>query len=200
MAAQGQRYEVVLKGATRLQLVERHVICKGDPRYAKLDTAAYASKNLWNLANYYVRQSFIFDHKYLNNAEVYHLVKSSDAYKALPAKVSNQVLIQLHQAWIAYFEAIAHWGEQPEQFLGRPRLPKYKHKTQGRNLLVNGRVLKSINQGYNKQREHLQKQLAKQDRLTSRRLPLVSCQRQARHPLRCERLLQHWQKSILDSL
>ena len=44
--------------------------------------AAFASKNLWNLANYYVRQSFIFAHSYLDNAAVYHLVKSSDAYKA----------------------------------------------------------------------------------------------------------------------
>src|SRR6266700_4884869 len=119
-----------------MKLVEQHVIEKGDPRYTRIDKAAFASKNLWNLANYYVRQSFIFEHTYLNNTAVYHLVKSSDAYKALPRKVSNQVLIQLDAAWTAFFEEVEAYREHPERFTGRPKLPKYKHQTQGRNLLV----------------------------------------------------------------
>jgi putative transposase len=118
-----------------MQLVEQHIISKGDPRYTRIDQAAFASKNLWNLANYYVRQSFIFEHKYLDNAAVYHLVKSSDAYRALRAKVSNQVLIQLHNAWLGFFEAMEKWKEHPERFTGRPRLPGYQPKTAGRNLL-----------------------------------------------------------------
>ncbi len=119
-----------------MKLVEQHVIKRGDPRYTRLDEAAFASKNLWNLANYYVRQSFLFEHTYLDNAAVYHLVKSSDAYKALPAKVSNQVLLQLHHAWVGFFEAMKTWREHPEQFTGRPNLPGYLPKTTGRNLLV----------------------------------------------------------------
>lgn len=35
-----------------MQLVERHVISKNDPHYAIIDAAAFASKNLWNAANY----------------------------------------------------------------------------------------------------------------------------------------------------
>jgi putative transposase len=119
-----------------MQLAEQHVIKRGDPRYGRIDEAAFASKNLWNLVNYSVRQAFIFQHIYLDNTAVYHLVKSSDAYKALPAKVSNQVLIQLHKAWVACFEAMEEWRERPEQFTGRPKLPGYKHNTAGRNLLV----------------------------------------------------------------
>ncbi len=53
-----------------MQLVEQHIIRKGDPRSAKIDAAAFASKNLWNAANYLVRQAFIFQHIYLNNVEV----------------------------------------------------------------------------------------------------------------------------------
>jgi len=119
-----------------MKLVEQHVIEKGDPRYTRIDKAAFASKNLWNLANYYVRQSFILEHKYLDNTAVYHLVKSSDAYKALPAKVSNQILIQLDKAWTGFFEANEAYKQDPSKFTGRPKLPKYKHKTKGRNLLV----------------------------------------------------------------
>ena len=53
----------------------------------------------WNAANYLVRQSFIFQGVYLNNTAVFHLIKEHAAYQALPRKVSNQVLLQLHQAW-----------------------------------------------------------------------------------------------------
>src|SRR5579863_3642632 len=81
----------------RMQLVEQHVIGKSDSRYQVIDQAAFASKNLYNLANYHVRQSFIHQGKYLNYAAVYHLVKGSDAYRALPRKVSNDVLRLLHK-------------------------------------------------------------------------------------------------------
>jgi len=119
-----------------MKLVEQHIIKRSDPRYKRIDEAAFASKNLWNLANYYVRQAFIHEQTYLDNTAVYHLVKASDAYKTLPAKVSNQVLIQLHNAWIGFFEAMDEWREEPSRFTGRPKLPGYKHKTEGRSLLV----------------------------------------------------------------
>jgi len=102
-----------------MKLVEQHVIKRTDPRYQRLDTAAFASKNLWNVANYLVRQSFIFQGVYLNNTAVFHLMKEHEAYQALPRKVSNQVLLQLHKAWVSFFEAMEVWREHPEQFTGR---------------------------------------------------------------------------------
>jgi putative transposase len=119
-----------------MQLVEKHIIDRNDPRYSVIDAASFASKNLWNAANYLVRQSFIHEHVYLDNVKVYHLIKNHEAYKALPAKVSNQVLIQLHKAWVAFFEAMEAWRQDPSKFLGRPKLPGYKDKVKGRNLLV----------------------------------------------------------------
>ncbi len=119
-----------------MKLVEQHVIKRGDARYQRIDAAAFASKNLWNAANYLVRQSFIFQGVYLNNTAVFHLLKSHEAYQALPRKVSNQVLLQLHNAWAGFFEAMEAWHEHPDRFTGRPKLPGYKHKTAGRNLLV----------------------------------------------------------------
>jgi len=119
-----------------MQVVEQHVISRGDPRYRQIDEAAFQAKTLWNAANYLVRQSFIHEGIYLNNVAVYHQIKSHAAYQALPRKVSNQVLIQLHKAWVSCFEAMQAWRDQPELFTGRPKLPTYKHKTAGRNLLV----------------------------------------------------------------
>ena len=119
-----------------MRRVEQHVIEKSHPQFQAIDEMAFASKNLWNLANYHVRQSFLFQKKYLNNTATFHLLKETDAYQALPSKVANQVLLQLHRAWTAFFEAMEVYREHPEKFTGRPKLPNYLHKTQGRNLLV----------------------------------------------------------------
>src|SRR5690349_10250174 len=115
-----------------MRLVEQQVIARGDPRYRQIDAAAFASKNLWNAANYLVRQAFIHEGRSLNTVALYHQIKGHAAYQALPRKVSNQVLLQLHHAWESFFEAMQVWREHPEQFTGRPKLPKYKHKTAGR--------------------------------------------------------------------
>ena len=119
-----------------MQLVEQHVINKHDPRYRIIDEAAFKSKNLYNAALYEIRQSFIHEGKYLNYTEMDKRMQSHEAYKALPAKVSQQVLVLLDKNWTAFFEARAAYEEDPSTFTGRPRLPKYKHKLEGRNILV----------------------------------------------------------------
>lgn len=119
-----------------MQLTERHIIERNDPRYQVIDEAAFASKNLYNAALYLVRQSYIFEGKYLNYSITHKLMKSHEAYKALPAKVGQQVLMQLAHDWESFFKARDAYNEDPSKFLGRPKLPKYKHKTEGRNLLV----------------------------------------------------------------
>jgi len=73
---------------------------------------------------------------YLSNAEVYHRVKHSEAYKALPRKVSNDVLRQLDKAWRSFKGEMKAWYKHSEKFTRRPQLPKYKHKTKGRFLLT----------------------------------------------------------------
>ncbi len=127
-----------------IALVQQHLIKSTDPRFLEIDEAAFASKNLWNAANYVIRQAFIHENHYPSWKELYQAVKSQDCYIALPRKVSNQVLIQLRTAWTSFFKALAAWREAPEKFLGRPRLPKYKHKTEGRNILTyeNGAIHK----------------------------------------------------------
>jgi putative transposase len=119
-----------------MQLVEQHVIKRTDPRYQVIDEAAFASKNLYNAANYVIRQAFIHEGVYLCYEEMHTRMKSHEAYKALPRKVSQQVLRLLHKNWVSCFKAIEAWKADPSQFLGRPCLPKYKDKQHGRNLLV----------------------------------------------------------------
>jgi len=119
-----------------MRQVERHIVKRSSSIWKQVDTLCFLSKNLYNYANYIVRQSFIFDNVYLGYKKVYHLVKNQPDYKALPAKVSQQILIVLDRNWKSFMLAIKAYKESPEKFTGRPKLPKYKHKTQGRNLLV----------------------------------------------------------------
>ncbi len=120
----------------KMQLVEQHVIDRKDPRYSVIDEAAFKSKNLYNAALYEVRQAFIHESKYLNYSEMDKRMQSHEAYKALPAKVSQQILMVLDRNWKSFFEALEAYQEDPSKFLRRPKLPKYKHKTEGRNILV----------------------------------------------------------------
>jgi putative transposase len=119
-----------------MQLVERHIIKHADPRFAAIDHAAFASKNLYNAANYMVRQSFIHEGVYLPYCELHRRLKDHEAYQALPAKVAQWVLRLLDQNWQSFFAALAAWKADPSLFLGRPKLPGYKDKQKGRNLLV----------------------------------------------------------------
>lgn len=119
-----------------MQLVEQHCISKRDPRFAIIDEAAFKSKNLYNAANYEYRQAFIHEGKYLTYNEVQKRMQSHEAYKALPAKVSQQILMVLDRNWKGFREGLEAYNEDPSKFTGRPRIPGYKHKTEGRNLLV----------------------------------------------------------------
>jgi len=119
-----------------MQLVEQHIIDRHDPRYAIIDAAAFASKNLYNAANYELRQAFIHEGRSITYNQLDKLMQSHEAYRALPAKVSQQILTVLDRNWKSFFEALEAYNEDPSKFLGHPKLPKYKHKTEGRNILV----------------------------------------------------------------
>ncbi|GLV55113.1 transposase [Dictyobacter sp. S3.2.2.5] len=119
-----------------MQLVEKHIIDRNDPRYATLDAACFASKNLYNTALYEIRQAFLFEGKYLNYQEMDRRMQSHEAYKALPAKVAQQVLLLLERNWKSFFEALKAYKADPSKFRRRPQLPTYKHKTTGRNVLI----------------------------------------------------------------
>ena len=121
-----------------MQLVERHIISRKDPRWKLIDAAAWFSKNIYNAANYLVRQFYLSGAAYLNYNAIEKRFKQRDLLpdQQLPMKVVQQVLKQVDHDWQAYFAAKAAWETAPEQFLGKPRIPKYKDKTRGRNLLV----------------------------------------------------------------
>ena len=132
-----------------MRLVERHIISKGHSFYKEIDELCFLSKNLYNKANYIIRQEFIRTtkekeaglHEYAiwirYNRLQKELQNSNDYdYRKLPAKISQQVLKTLDKNWISFFESLKEWKQHPEKYEGQPRLPKYKDKIRGRNMLT----------------------------------------------------------------
>jgi putative transposase len=127
-----------------MRRVEQQVIAPSHPQFRAIDALAFASKNLWNLANYHVRQSFLKQQQYLNNTAAFHLLKETEAYQALPAKVANQVLLQLHQAWTAFLLPWRSTGSARPSSRDDPGSPSICTKRRGAtswclNLVVSGR-------------------------------------------------------------
>ena len=120
----------------RVILVEQHMVKAGAEGYEAIDAASFAAKNLYNLGNFTIRQSFFAGDGYISYNRLYHRLKGTEAYRALPSKVSQWVLKQVTGDWQSFFAAMESWKKEPEKFLGRPRPPGYKHKQKGRCLLT----------------------------------------------------------------
>lgn len=117
-------------------LVERHVIKPNHPYFQEIDAASKRAKNLFNRANYVLRQHFFSSGEIIPYTRLDKLMQKEEAYLALPSKVSQQVLLRLSQAWKSWSRATKAYESDPSKFLGQPRIPKYKDKVKGRYALV----------------------------------------------------------------
>lgn len=118
-----------------MQLVEQRIIKKSNPAWEQIDVMSFAAKNLWNAANYCIRQSFIYGHGVPDYNSMDKLMQPSQEYKALPAKVSQQILKLLDKSWKGYFRAIGQYKLDSTNFTGKPKIPGYKPKD-GRCVLI----------------------------------------------------------------
>ena len=123
--------------------VERHIVGKSKV----LDDLALKSKNLYNKANYEIRQRFINSSKLVEQGDLEHaewlryneldkLCKTDKwpEYEALPAQTAQQVLKLLDKNWTSFFKAIKVWSRSKDKFTGRPRLPGYIKN--GKNIVI----------------------------------------------------------------
>ena len=112
----------------RVQRAEQHVI-KHDSDFEKfIDDYCFRSKNLYNYANYVIRQEFINNGNWIRHYEMCKLLKDSEPYKELGSNVGQSTLKILDKAWKSFFHSIDEWSKNPSKFLGRPKIPKYKPK------------------------------------------------------------------------
>ena len=114
----------------RIKMAHKH--------YKMLDNYAFLCKNLFNVATYHNRQAVITNNK---TPTAFNLInqltktKQQD-YKAIPAKVAQQVIKQVYQNFRSFWAVIKAYHKDKSKFLGRPKLPKYLNKTKGRANII----------------------------------------------------------------
>lgn len=60
------------------------------------------------------------------------ILKDSDCFKELGSNSSQQTLRSLINNWNSFFEGIKEYKKNPNKFLGRPKIPKYKNIKNGK--------------------------------------------------------------------
>ena len=112
----------------KVNRVESIIIKEGHPKFKVIDQQCFHSKNLYNEANYVIRQKFIEDGEYIPYKDMNFEFKTHENYKLTFSQPANCTLRLLDKNWKSYFKAIKDWKEHPEKYLGMPKLPKYLPK------------------------------------------------------------------------
>lgn len=122
-----------------VQRVEKHVIKTSSPHYSMLQDYTHKAKNLYNHANYLIRQEFFKNNKWLRYGQLDKILKGDlvyDDYRQMPSAQSAQQLLRLvDKVWVSFFRSIKDWSKNPDKYLGKPKVPKYKSKD-GKYVLV----------------------------------------------------------------
>jgi putative transposase len=127
--------------------IERHQINRNQPMYKIIDALCFKSKNLYNYANYIIRQEFISNNKWLRCNTLDKLLQQHETNTDLGSQASQKVLQLLDKNWKSFFKSIKDWKKHSEKYLGRPKLPKYKKKD-GRNIVMLKNIQCRIEDGY----------------------------------------------------
>lgn len=112
----------------KVQRAEQIIIKKSHPKYKIIDEMCFNSKNLYNEANYVLRQKFIESGEYINYYDMNKEFKTHENYKLTFSQPANCTLRLLDKNWKSYFAAIKDWKKNSEKYLGMPKLPKYLPK------------------------------------------------------------------------
>jgi putative transposase len=119
-----------------MHLVEKYIIDKNHFLFKEAESLCFLSNNLFNYANYIIRKKLFKTGEYLNYNAIQKQCQGTPDCTALPAKVSPQVLLRLHESGQAFFAGNKEYKQHPDKFKSAPRIPKYKHKTLGRNAVT----------------------------------------------------------------
>ena len=123
--------------------VEQHRIKKNHKFFHIIDDLCWKSKNMYNYGNYIVRQEFIETSKekeqglrenanWIQYNKLFDMVKDSEPYRELGSNVGQATLRKLDKSWKSFFESIKDYGKHPDKYLGRPKMPGYLPKENGR--------------------------------------------------------------------
>lgn len=112
-----------------------------------LSNLCHLSKNLYNEANYIIRQEFFTNKRWIRYNELDKMLKTSENYRSLPSQSAQQILMVLDRNWSSFFKSIKEYKKSSSKFSGRPKLPKYKPKDGEALLIFNQQHMIKIRDG-----------------------------------------------------
>lgn len=86
--------------------VEQHIISRYHPMFKICDDYCKRSKNLYNHANYIIRQEFIKNSNFLKYNVMAKLMKTEDSFKLFGSNSGQYTLKILERNWKSFFVAI----------------------------------------------------------------------------------------------
>lgn len=107
---------------------ERHYIKKAHKDFKVIDDLCFKSKNVYNYANYLIRQQFVENGKIIKRFDMQKIMKDTDCYKSLGSNVGQVTIQMLDRNWKSFFTAIKDWSENPSKYYARPKIPRYLNK------------------------------------------------------------------------
>lgn len=111
------------------------VVNKGSPYYNVLDELCFLSKNLYNASLYEIRKHYNNTKTFLTAFSLMKMFVSSNNidYRALPyAQTAQHVVVQVEKMYKSFFAAL----KSPKMQGKKIRVPKYKDKVNGRNVVI----------------------------------------------------------------
>ena len=126
---------------------ERHLIKKSNPMWKTVDDYCFQAKNIYNAANYIVRQEFINNKKWIRYYELDRIMRENSDYYKLGSQASQLVLRSLDKNWKSFFNGIKLYSKgNKNNFLGKPNLPKYKNQNGRSALMLTNNLFKIKNE------------------------------------------------------
>lgn len=114
--------------------IEKHLIKPSDKHHEIILSLSRLTNNLYNHANFIVRQNFFHNlneknkSKYLSFYDMDKVLRrmNEENYQKLLKQTAQQTLKVLHQNWQSFFKSIKDYKQNPHKYKGRPKPPKYR--------------------------------------------------------------------------
>ena len=101
----------------KVQRVEQQIIGKSHQKYKLIDEMCKKSKNLYNYANYIIRQEFIKTGNYIKYKDMNFNLKTTQQYKDCMSQPANCTLRLLDKNWKSFFVSIKDWNKFLAEFV-----------------------------------------------------------------------------------
>ena len=138
--------------SNKVKRIEVHKIKSNHKSYPTLVQLSHLSNNLYNQANFIVRQNFIHNNHYLNYYKMDKLFRKhtylQDNWNQLPSQAKQQVIKLLDQNWKSFFKLIKDYNKNKSKYLSRPKLPKYRKSGDQFLLSLTSQEFKLKDDGY----------------------------------------------------